>query len=243
MAKNTYGTGCFLLIHTGNDASVSPSRLITTIARRVGERVEYALEGSVFIAGAVVQWLRDGLGLIRSADEIEPLACSVPDSHDVYFVPAFAGLGAPHWDGHARGAIVGLTRGVTAGHLARAALEGIAHQVADVIDAARSGGHLRLSELRVDGGAAANDLLMQTQADLLGIPVVRPVVTETTALGAAYLAGMATGVWESDEDVAGHWRVERRFEPAMSPNEAAERRSRWNAAVERSKEWAAPDGG
>ena len=222
LTKNTYGTGCFMLQNTGTHGA----RLAAQAAhhRRLEARTagtEYALEGSVFIGGAVVQWLRDGLGIIRSSAEVEALAASVPDNGGVYLVPAFAGLGAPHWDPYARGTIVGLTRGTTAGHIARAALEAIAFQSADLLDAMQADAGVRLAELRVDGGAARNDLLMQFQADLLGVPVVRPQVTETTALGAAYLAGLAVGFWKSTDEIAGQWRVERRFEPKMPADRAA----------------------
>ncbi len=237
MTKNTYGTGCFMLQSTGSRPMASRNRLLTTVAWRMGDRTDYALEGSVFTAGAVVQWLRDGLGLIRSANEVEALAASVPDSGGVSLVPAFAGLGAPHWDPYARGTLIGLTRGVTSAHVARAALEGIAFQVSDLLDAMRADSGVAISELRVDGGAARNDLLMQFQADLLGVPVVRPAVTETTALGAAYLAGLAVGFWKSPEDIVGQWRVERRFEPAMPQSQVAALRDRWNQAVERAKGW------
>ena len=199
----------------------------------------YALEGSVFIGGAVVQWLRDGLGLIRTSSEVEALALSVPDNGGVYLVPAFAGLGAPHWDPYARGTIVGITRGTTAGHIAQGRLESIAFQVADLLDAMRDDAGIDLTELRVDGGAAANDVLMQFQADLLGVPVVRPEVTETTALGAAYLAGLAVGFWDSTDALARHWRVDRRFEPSMPPSQAAARRAEWHEALNRSKSWIA----
>jgi glycerol kinase len=237
MSKNTYGTGCFLLQNIGTTPTVSQHQLVTTIAWQIGGRTEYALEGSVFIGGAVVQWLRDGLGLIRTAADIERLALSVPDNGGVYLVPAFAGLGAPHWDPFARGTIVGITRGTTAGHLARAALESIAFQVADLLDAMGADCGIAARELRVDGGAAANDTLMQLQADLLGVPVVRPAVTETTALGAAYLAGLGVGYWSSTDDVIGQWRVDRRFEPQLSPIDARALRQRWSAAVERAKSW------
>jgi glycerol kinase len=213
---------------------------VTTIAWTIGDRTEYALEGSVFIGGAVVQWVRDGLGLVRSAPEIEPLAASVPDNGGVYLVPAFAGLGAPHWDPYARGSIVGITRGTTAGHIARAALESIAYQVADLLDAMRADSGIPLTELRVDGGAASNNTLMQFQADLLGVPVVRPAVTETTALGAAYLAGLAVGFWKSEDELTGQWRVERRFEPQMPPSRVADVRERWALAVDRSRRWEEP---
>ncbi len=213
-------------------------QLVTTVAWQIGGRTEYALEGSVFIGGAVVQWIRDGLGLIRTAAEIEPLATSVPDNGGVYLVPAFAGLGAPHWDPYARGTIVGITRGTTAAHIARAALESIAFQVADLLDAMGADAGIPLKELRVDGGAANNNTLMQIQADLLGVPVVRPAVTETTALGAAYLAGLATGFWGSVDEITGQWRVDRRFEPVMARGAAAESRGRWQEAVACAKGWA-----
>jgi glycerol kinase len=237
MSKNTYGTGCFLLQNIGTAPTRSQQQLVTTVAWQVGGRTEYALEGSVFIGGAVVQWIRDGLGLIRSAPEIEPLAASVPDNGGVYLVPAFAGLGAPHWDPYARGTLVGITRGTKAGHIARAALESIAYQVADLLDAMKADAGIPLKELRVDGGAATNNTLMQFQADLLGVPVVRPAITETTALGAAYLAGIAVGFWKSVNDVSGQWKVDRRFEPAMPQSSAAALRARWTEALQRSKGW------
>jgi len=215
MVKNTYGTGCFMLMNTGTKRIASKHNLLTTVAWRIGDRTEYALEGSIFIAGAVVQWLRDGLEFFRSAPEIEALAAIVEDTGGVYLVPAFAGLGAPHWDPHARGTIVGLTRGTTKAHLARAALEGIALQVMDVLKAMEGDAGIKLKELRVDGGASANDLLMQMQADLLNVPVVRPKVLETTALGAAYLAGLAVGFWKNQAEIAKQWQTDRRFEPAM----------------------------
>ena len=238
MAKNTYGTGCFMLLHTGDARIASRHGLVTTRAASATDQAEYALEGSVFIAGAVVQWLRDGLGLIRSSREVEPLAASVPDSGGVYLVPAFAGLGAPHWDAYARGAVFGITRGTTAAHLARAALESIAFQSAEVLLAMQRDAGQALAELRVDGGATANDLLMQFQADLLGVPVARPRVLETTALGAAYLAGLATGVWRNADEIASQWRRERLFEPRMSRDEAESRLAGWVRAVERAKNWA-----
>jgi glycerol kinase len=237
MSKNTYGTGCFLLQNIGTTPTASRHRLVTTVAWKIAGRTEYALEGSVFIGGAVVQWIRDGLGLIRAAADIEPLALQVPDNGGVYLVPAFAGLGAPHWDGFARGAIVGITRGTTAAHIARAALESIAFQVADLLDAMAADCGIPATELRVDGGAATNNTLMQIQANLLGVPVVRPAVTETTALGAAYLAGLAVGFWRSVDEVTGQWRVDRRFEPQMAQSEARALRARWTAAVERAKGW------
>ena len=240
MSKNTYGTGCFLLQNIGAAPTRSTQKLVTTVAWQIGSRTEYALEGSVFIGGAVVQWIRDGLGLIRTAPEIEQLAATVPDNGGIYMVPAFAGLGAPHWDPYARGAIVGVTRGTTAGHLARAALESIAYQVADLLDAMAADAKIPLKELRVDGGAATNDTLMQFQADLLGVPVVRPAVTETTALGAAYLAGLAVGYWPSADAITGQWKVDRRFEPSMAPAAASALRERWTAALERAKGWERP---
>jgi glycerol kinase len=238
MSKNTYGTGCFLLQNIGTTPSRSTQQLVTTVAWQIGGRTEYALEGSVFIGGAVVQWIRDGLGLVRTAADIEPLAAGVPDNGGVYFVPAFAGLGAPHWDAYARGTIVGITRGTTAGHIARAALESIAYQVTDLLDAMRADAGIPLTELRVDGGAAVNDALMQFQADLLGVAVVRPAVTETTALGAAYLAGLAVGFWPSVEAITGQWKADRRFEPRMAPAAARALRERWSAALQRSRGWA-----
>jgi len=237
MVKNTYGTGCFLLMNAGDRPVASSHELLTTPAWRIGGRTSYALEGSVFVAGAVVQWLRDGLGLIRSAAEVEALAASVPDSGGVVLVPAFTGLGAPHWDAYARGALVGITRGTTAAHIARAALEAIAFQVTDVLAAMEADSGVPVAELRVDGGAAANDLLMQLQADLAGVPVVRPRVQETTALGAAYLAGLAAGVWKSTDEIAARWQVERTFEPRMDREKAAAMRARWARAVERAKGW------
>jgi glycerol kinase len=241
LTKNTYGTGCFMLQNVGTKAVASKHKLLTTVAWKLGGVTSYALEGSVFIAGAVVQWLRDGLGLIRTAGEVNALAATVPDSGGVFVVPAFVGLGAPHWDPHARGTIVGVTRGTTAGHLARAALEAIAFQSADLIDAMRADAGRPVQELRVDGGACRSDLLMQFQADLLGVPVARPAVTETTALGAAYLAGLAVGVWKSPAELAGQYRVERRFEPRMDRGRAKALRAQWTRAVERAKGWAESD--
>jgi glycerol kinase len=241
LTKNTYGTGCFMLQCIGSKAVASQNKLITTVAWTINGRTDYALEGSVFIAGAVVQWLRDGLGLIRTAEEVNTLAATVPDNGGVYLVPAFAGLGAPHWDAYARGALVGITRGTTAGHIARAALEAIAFQSADLLDAMRADAHYLVQELRVDGGACRSDLLMQFQADLLGVPVVRPAVTETTALGAAYLAGLAVGYWKSTGEIATQRKIERRFEPAMDPARAREIRAIWTRAVERAKGWAEQD--
>jgi glycerol kinase len=237
LAKNTYGTGCFLLMHTGNEVPAAANGLLATVACRHGNQLSYALEGSVFIGGAVVQWLRDGLGLIKNAAEVEALAASVPDAGGVVFVPAFSGLGAPHWDPYARGAMFGLTRGTTAAHIARAALESIALQVADLVTALESQSGQALAELRVDGGAATNNLLLQLQADLLGRPIVRPVVTETTALGAAYLAGIAVGVWCDENEVAELWRAERRFEPIMAAKDVNIIRERWQNAIDRSRRW------
>jgi glycerol kinase len=238
LTKNTYGTGCFMLQSTGGRAVASTNRLVTTVAWKIGNQTNYALEGSVFVGGAVVQWLRDGLGIIRTASEIEALANSVPDNGGVYFVPAFVGLGAPHWDSYARGALFGLTRGSSAGHIARAALESIAYQVADLMDAVQTDTGTPLKELRVDGGASANDALMQFQADILGVPVVRPAMTETTALGAAFLAGLATGFWKAVQEIAEWPREERRFEPHFAQSKVEDLRERWNEAVSRSKAWA-----
>ncbi|GIW26048.1 glycerol kinase GlpK [Meiothermus sp.] len=238
MAKNTYGTGCFMLMNTGQTQVESKRGLLTTLAWQLeGAPPEYALEGSVFVAGAVVQWLRDGLGLIQTSSEVEPLARQVQSTEGVYLVPAFVGLGAPHWDPYARGTIVGLTRGSTKAHIARAALEAIAYQSRDVLEAMEADSGLPLSELRVDGGATINDLLMQFQADLLGTKVVRPKVTETTALGAAYLAGVGVGML-SKEQIAERWAVQKRFEPVM-PQETRERLyAGWKKALERAKNWA-----
>ena len=239
MAKNTYGTGCFALLATGESAPPPAHGLLATAAARLGAGPPaYALEGSVFVAGAVVQWLRDALGLIRSASEVEALARSVPDTGGVVFVPAFTGLGAPHWDAHARGALFGLTRGTGAAHVARAALESIAMQSAELLAAMHAAHGAPLAELRVDGGAAANDLLMQLQADMIGVPVVRPKVLETTALGAACLAGLAAGVWRDAPAFAAQWRADRCFEPAMSRDEAQARMQVWSRAVARARGWA-----
>jgi glycerol kinase len=263
MAKNTYGTGCFMLMNTGTAAVTSHNKLLTTIgwrgpdaaspvrpelvegqarampaAAQHARNIAYALEGSVFMAGATVQWLRDGLGLIAKASDIESLAASVPHTDDVYLVPAFAGLGTPHWDSYARAALVGMTRGTTRAHIARAALESIALQSADVFDAMTRDSGIALRELRVDGGASHNNLLMQMQADFLGVPVVRPRVTETTALGAAYLAGLATGFWSGASEISAQWQVDQRFEPRMQERERRAKLARWAEAVERSKAWA-----
>jgi glycerol kinase len=242
MAKNTYGTGCFMLMNTGTAAVPSRNRLLTTVGWQgppdALRRTTYCLEGSVFMAGATVQWLRDGLKMIESAPEVEILAGSVPDTGDVYLVPAFAGLGAPDWDGHARGTLVGMTRGTTRAHIARAALEAIALQVADIFTAMGRDSGIALKELRVDGGACSNNLLMQMQADFLGVPVIRPQVTETTALGAAYLAGLATGFWSDATEISAQWAVQRRFEPSMSEPDRKAKLARWRQAVERAKSWA-----
>jgi glycerol kinase len=237
MAKNTYGTGCFMLLHTGAKMVLSSSGLISTSCAQTRAK-EFALEGSVFIGGAVVQWLRDQLGFFSNSKEVEKLAASVLDSGDVFLVPAFTGLGAPYWDPHARGAIVGLTRGTSRAHIARAALESIAYQSAEVLEAMQKDSGEALAELRVDGGAAANDLLMQFQADILGVPVVRPRILETTALGAAYLAGLTVNLWKSREELASHWKAERRFEPRMASSQRQTLLGRWREAVSRSRDWA-----
>ncbi len=239
MSKNTYGTGSFVLLNTGTRPAAS-QRLLTTVAWDLGDGLVYALEGSIFATGATVQWLRDGLGVIATAAETEALADSVPDTGDVYFVPAFAGLGAPHWDPYARGTVVGLTRGTTAAHLARAAVEAMAFQTRDVVDAMTVDGGVALDELRVDGGASVMDLLCQFQADVLGVPVARPTVAETTALGAGFLAGLGAGVWSSTEELTSVWRLDRRFTPAIDPAERDARLARWRDAVARSRGWARP---
>jgi len=236
MAKNTYGTGCFMLLHTGDKVVQSANGLVATACAQTRAK-EYALEGSVFVAGAVVQWLRDQLGFFSSSSEVERLAAEVMDSGDVFVVPAFTGLGAPYWDPNARGTILGLTRGTTKAHLARAALESIAFQSAEVLEAMQKDSGEKLAELRVDGGASANDLLMQFQADLLGVPVVRPRVLETTALGAAYLAGLTVDLWKSREELAQQWKAARRFEPHMSSSDRDTRMSRWREAVRRARNW------
>ena len=241
MVKNTYGTGCFMLMNTGTKPIVSKNNLLTTVAWRIGNRTEYALEGSIFIAGAVVQWLRDGLGIIKSSSEVEALAAQVTDPDGVFLVPAFAGLGAPHWDQYARGIVAGVTRGTTAAHIARAALEGIAFQVADVLRAMQADAKIKLKELRVDGGASANNLLMQFQSSLLGVPVVRPKVTETTALGAAYLAGLAVGYWKDQKQIAAQWQVDRRFTPSMKAVDRKRLETGWRKALERARRWEEAD--
>lgn len=243
MVKNTYGTGCFMLMHTGDKPMTSKNNLLTSVAWKIDGKTEYALEGSIFIAGAVVQWLRDGLGLIRRSEDVESLAAEVPDSGGVVVVPAFAGLGAPHWDAWARGLMIGLTRGTTSAHIARAALESIAFQVTDVLNAMQADTGLKVRELRVDGGAAANNLLMQFQADLLGVPVVRPVVLETTALGAAYLAGLAVGFWKNARDIDSQWKADATFTSAMKSAERGVRMRRWQRALDRSKSWEEQEAG
>jgi glycerol kinase len=239
LAKNTYGTGSFVLMHTGNERVHSQEKLLTTIAWGIGdEPVEYALEGAIFITGAAVQWLRDGLGIIKQAAETEALARSLASNEGVYFVPALAGLGAPHWDPFARGTLLGLTRGTTVAHLARAALESMCYQTRDVVEAMQRDSGIRLQELRCDGGAAGNDFLMQFQADILGVPVEVPMIAETTALGAAYLAGLATGYWRNRDELAAKWQLAHRYEPGMHEAERTRLYRRWLKAVERAKDWA-----
>ncbi len=237
MAKNTYGTGCFMLMNTGNKGVPSQNGLLTTIAWGIGKDVTYALEGSIFITGAAVQWLRDSLGIIKDSADVEALAASVPDNGGVYLVPAFVGLGAPYWDSYARGTIAGLTRGSNAAHIARATLESMCYQTRDVLEAMTVDSNVQVKTLRVDGGAVVNNLLMQFQADILGVPVQRPKVAETTALGAAYLAGLATGFWSSIQEVAEQWAVDRTFEPKMSVDERDKLYANWKRAVERSMHW------
>jgi glycerol kinase len=239
-AKNTYGTGCFLLLNTGEQPIASPNNLLTTIGWGLNGKVVYCLEGSVFVAGAVVQWLRDGLGLIKTSGEIETLAATVPDAGGVFIVPAFVGLGAPHWDPYARGAILGITRGTTAGHLARAAVDSMAHQTRDLLDAMQKDAGIELRVLKVDGGASVNDALMQFQADVLNVHVRRPVVSETTALGAAYLAGLAVGYWKDTGDVTRNWALDREFVPAMPQDDRDSLNRGWQRAVGRAKQWEQP---
>ena len=231
--KNTYGTGCFMLMNSGERPIMSSNNLLTTIAWKIGDTVNYALEGSIFVAGSVVQWLRDGLGIIRTSAEVEALAASVPDNGGVYFVPALTGLGAPHWDQYAKGSIYGLSRGSTAAHIARAALEGIAFQTMDIVNAMQRDAGVTLKELKVDGGASRNNLLMQFQADILGTSVIRPIVTETTALGAAYLAGLAVGYWESIDHIKSQWGVEMEFKPKASQDAVASLKAGWADAISR----------
>src|SRR6187549_3230498 len=237
MVKNTYGTGCFMLMNTGTKAIASKNNLLTTIAWQIDGKTEYALEGSVFIAGAVVQWLRDALEIIKTSADVEELANSVEDNGGVYFVPAFAGLGAPHWNQDARGLIIGLTRGTGKAHIARAAVESICYQTADLLEAMQADAGIDLKELRVDGGATRNDSLLQFQADILQIPVVRSKITETTALGAAYLAGLAVGFWKSREDLGHHWQEDKRFEPQMPREKAEQLKAKWKEAVKRAMNW------
>jgi glycerol kinase len=237
MAKNTYGTGCFMLMNTGTKAVPSQNGLLTTIAWGLGGQTVYALEGSIFITGAAVQWLRDSLRAIKSSGDVEALAAEVSDNGGVFLVPAFVGLGAPYWDPYARGTIVGLTRGSSVAHIARATLESMCYQTRDVLEAMTADSGVTLKALRVDGGAVVNNLLMQFQADILGVPVQRPKVAETTALGAAYLAGLAVGFWKSEQELAEHWAVDRTFEPQMSASERDKLYAGWKRAVERSQRW------
>lgn len=239
MTKTTYGTGCFMLMHTGREAVTSKYNLLTTMACKIDETKQYALEGSVFVGGAVVQWLRDSLGIIKTSEEIEYLASRVKDSDGVYFVPAFTGLGAPHWDPNVRGMILGITRGTTAAHLARAAIESIAFQVADVLGAMQSDAHARLAELRVDGGASVNSLLMQFQADLVGVPVIRPKITEITGLGAAYLAGLAIGFWKDIETIKSLWQTGTKFSPSAPRSSLEEQKKSWKKALKCAQSWGA----
>jgi len=238
MIKNTYGTGCFMMMNTGTKPIESKHRLLTTVAWKIGEETVYALEGSIFIAGAVVQWLRDGLGIIRHSSDVGKLASQVSSSDGVYFVPAFAGLGAPYWNQHTRGTITGLTRGSTAAHIARAALDSIAYQTLDVLLAMESDSGINIRELRVDGGVTVNDGLMQFQADLLQAAVVRPKITETTALGAAYLAGLATGFWSSIDEIRKQWQIDRTFKPQIEPGEIHELINGWSRAIRAANAWA-----
>ncbi|MFA5669588.1 MAG: glycerol kinase GlpK [Balneolaceae bacterium] len=238
MIKNTYGTGSFIMFNTGEKPITSKNNLLTTVAWQLDGKVTYALEGSIFIAGAAVQWLRDGLGIIKKSTEIEKLALSVPDNGGVYLVPAFTGLGAPHWAPYARGAILGITRGTTKAHIARAALEAIAYQVKDVLSAMETDSGIKIKELRVDGGATVNNSLMQFQSDILEIPIVRPTITETTALGAAYLAGLAVKFWKDTDEIKNYWKEDKRFEPTMKKSEIDALLAKWNKAVEKSKGWA-----
>ena len=231
--KNTYGTGCFVMLNTGNKPVMSKNNLLTTIAWKIGDQVVYALEGSIYVGGSVVQWLRDGLGFITSSSEIEDLASTVPDSGGVYFVPALTGLAAPYWDQYARGTIIGITRGTTRAHIARAALDGIAFQTYDIAQAMAKDMNASLTELKVDGGASRNNLLMQSQADILGIKVVRPRITETTALGAAYLAGLAVGFWKNTDEIKNQWQIERCFEPIADNDTIEAAKAGWANAIGR----------
>jgi glycerol kinase len=238
MVKNTYGTGCFMLMNIGDKPIISRNNLLTTVAWKVKGQVQYALEGSIFIAGAIVQWLRDGLGIIRSSAEVEALAANTSNNEGVYLVPAFAGLGAPHWEQHARGTLVGMTRGTTASHIARAALESIAYQTMEVLKAMEADANISIKELRVDGGATGNNLLMQFQADILHTKVVRPRITETTAMGAAYLAGLAVGYWKDLEEIGSQWQMDKCFTPDGEQHRREEWISGWNKAVKAAKSWA-----
>jgi glycerol kinase len=237
MVKNTYGTGCFLLLNTGSKPFISKNNLLTTIAWRIGDKTTYALEGSVFIAGAVVQWLRDGLDFINSSSEVEALARTVDDNGDVYFVPALTGLGAPYWDQYARGTIVGISRGTKRGHIARAALESVAYQTMDVLNAMKKDTGMEYSEIRVDGGASGNNLMMQFQADILKVPVTRPKIIETTALGAGYLAGLAVEFWSSIDEIKTQWTTDKKFEPTMSVKESDRLKAKWKKAIGKSRAW------
>jgi glycerol kinase len=237
MVKNTYGTGCFILLNTGNKPFISKNNLVTTVAWKIGSNINYALEGSIFIGGAVVQWLRDGLGIISSSSEVESLAASVEDNGDVFFVPAFTGMGAPYWDQYARGMLIGISRGTNRGHIARAALEGIAFQTMDVLNVMNKDTGMDIRELRVDGGAVANNLLMQFQSDILGIPVVRPEIAETTALGAAYLAGLATGYWSDIDELKEQWKIDRQFTGSMDRDTGDKLKAKWSDAVKRAGSW------
>jgi glycerol kinase len=237
MVKNTYGTGCFMLMNTGNKPFISKNRLLTTIAWQIDGKTSYALEGSIFMGGATVQWLRDGLGIIKSSAEVEKLALEVEDNGDLYFVPSFTGMGAPHWDQYARGLMVGVSRGTTRAHIARATLEGIAFQTMDVLNVMEKDTGLKITELRVDGGASANNLMMQIQSDLLGIPVVRPETIETTAMGAAYLAGLATGYWKSTDEIKQQWQLDKKFEKEMDEEKIQSMKLQWADAVKRAKSW------
>jgi glycerol kinase len=237
MVKNTYGTGCFLLMNTGEIPVFSQKKLITTIAYTIQGKTEYALEGSVFIAGAVIQWIRDQMGWIENSSDIEKLAASVPDTNGVYFVPAFTGLGAPHWDPYARGMILGMTRGTSSAHIARAALESIAYQVADVLRAMEADARIPIQEIRVDGGAVYNDLLLQFQADLLDVPVIRSTATELTAIGAAYLAGLAVGFWKNKQEILSHWKAEKGFTPSQPRDKVQKSYLKWQKAVEITQYW------
>ena len=237
MIKNTYGTGSFVVLNTGEQPIISKNNLLSTIAWQVNGKTSYALEGSIFIAGAIVQWLRDGLGIIKSSSDVEQLANTVEDNGGVYLVPALTGLGAPYWDQYARGTLMGITRGTTAGHIARAALEGIAFQAMDVLLAMKADAGIDLKELRVDGGATANNTLMQFQADILGIPVIRPKILETTALGAAYLAGLAVGFWKNQEEIKSQWQADRTFEPTTDQEKLKELTKYWDKAIQKSKDW------